>query len=433
MRAVRALGAALPDARRRLAARSEAGRTLVRALRARRPTRPARPAGPTRRGAARRGRRWTSPVLAPPDEAARGCRGGLELQGRAGGDLPGSCGTSRAPSTTPRGQGRDARAHRAGRFSARAYRSCPSCASLLSARLDRRGVRRLVTTPLGLAIVGVGRALNVAGALAIRGPSLARGTAERRAPAVFARPRRAARVARDRSPDLRAHAGLQQRILRASLRSPGLPTSALLGIGRSRRSSLTLACGALAALVGADRARRGGGARRRSGRDRIAIERRVARRTRPARRTASRRGRPSRRRSRRVADRAGRAVAPRAPRLHGGGALAANGSRGAAFGLLEAESGPDLRTRWSGGLRSRGETSSGRAVAEQLAADRRSVQRDLLLHSARERAGAAAPKIALVIGLLLVPAALSLVLGAELLSALAAARASVARYGLAVS
>jgi hypothetical protein len=65
----------------------------------------------------------------------------------------------------------------------------------------------------------------------------------------------------------------------------------------------------------------------------------------------------------------------------------------------------------------------GTGVAEQLRGQAL-VQRDLRRSRAREQAATAAPKIALAIGLLLVPAALSLVLGAELLSVLDAAGGS---------
>jgi tight adherence protein C len=98
-------------------------------------------------------------------------------------------------------------------------------------------------------------------------------------------------------------------------------------------------------------------------------------------------------------------------------ALAGPGSRRAAFGLLRQSGSPDL-ARVGQALALADELGTG--VAEQLRAQAL-VQRDLRRSRARERAGIAAPKIALVIGLVLVPAALALVLGAELLSALDAA------------
>jgi Flp pilus assembly protein TadB len=98
-------------------------------------------------------------------------------------------------------------------------------------------------------------------------------------------------------------------------------------------------------------------------------------------------------------------------------ALAGPGSRRAAFGLLRQSGSPDL-ARVGQALALADELGTG--VAEQLRAQAL-VQRDLRRSRARERAGTAAPKIALVIGLVLVPAALALVLGAELLSALDAA------------
>lgn len=99
------------------------------------------------------------------------------------------------------------------------------------------------------------------------------------------------------------------------------------------------------------------------------------------------------------------------------GALSSTGSRRAAFGLLRQSGSADL-ARVGQALALADELGTG--VAEQLRGQAL-VQRDLRRSRAREQAGTAAPKIALVIGLLLVPAALSLVLGAELLSALDAA------------
>jgi pilus assembly protein TadC len=100
-------------------------------------------------------------------------------------------------------------------------------------------------------------------------------------------------------------------------------------------------------------------------------------------------------------------------------ALSASGSRRAAFGLLRQSGSADL-ARVGQALALADELGTG--VAEQLRGQAL-VQRDLRRSRAREQAATAAPKIALVIGLLLVPAALSLVLGAELLSALDAASA----------
>jgi pilus assembly protein TadC len=178
----------------------------------------------------------------------------------------------------------------------------------------------------------------------------------------------------------------QRQVLRVGALA-GLATSALLGVlGAS--VPLALAGGALAGVVSADRARRG--ERRRQGRDRVALERAL----------------------------------PDALDLLAGlveactNALSAS-SRRAAFGLLRRSGSPDL-ARVGQALALADELGTG--VAEQLRGQAL-VQRDLRRSRAREQAGAAAPKIALVIGLLLVPAALSLVLGAELLSALAAANA----------
>jgi Flp pilus assembly protein TadB len=123
----------------------------------------------------------------------------------------------------------------------------------------------------------------------------------------------------------------------------------------------------------------------------------------------------------------GPALAAVAPRIEGplraeleacASALGASGSRRAAFGLLRQSGSADL-ARVGQALALADELGTG--VAEQLRGQAL-VQRDLRRSRAREQAGAAAPKVALVIGLVLVPAALSLVLGAELLSALDAAR-----------
>jgi tight adherence protein C len=125
----------------------------------------------------------------------------------------------------------------------------------------------------------------------------------------------------------------------------------------------------------------------------------------------------------------GPALAAVAPRVDGplgaeleacASALGGAGSRRAAFGLLRQSGSPDL-ARVGQALALADELGTG--IAEQLRAQAL-VQRDLRRSRARERAGTAAPKIALVIGLVLVPAALALVLGAELLSALDATGAS---------
>jgi pilus assembly protein TadC len=124
----------------------------------------------------------------------------------------------------------------------------------------------------------------------------------------------------------------------------------------------------------------------------------------------------------------GPALAAVAPRVEGplgaeleacANALGSTGSRRSAFGLLRQSGSPDL-ARVGQALALADELGTG--VAEQLRAQAL-VQRDLRRSRARERAGVAAPKIALVIGLVLVPAALALVLGAELLSALDASGA----------
>jgi tight adherence protein C len=101
-------------------------------------------------------------------------------------------------------------------------------------------------------------------------------------------------------------------------------------------------------------------------------------------------------------------------------ALSGSGSRREAFARLR-RSGSDDLARIGQALALADELGTG--VADQLRAQAL-VQRDLRRSRARERAGTAAPKIALVIGLVLVPAALALVLGAELLSAFSTTGAS---------
>jgi pilus assembly protein TadC len=173
-----------------------------------------------------------------------------------------------------------------------------------------------------------------------------------------------------------------------------------------------LVAGALAGVFAADRARRG--ERRRAGRERVAIERALpdaldllAGLVEAGAPLASA-----------IAAVAARVDSPLRGELEAcANALASAGSRRAAFGLLRQSGSADL-ARVGQALALADELGTG--VAEQLRGQAL-VQRDLRRSRAREQAGTAAPKIALVIGLLLVPAALSLVLGAELLSALDAA------------
>jgi tight adherence protein C len=202
----------------------------------------------------------------------------------------------------------------------------------------------------------------------------------------------------------------QQQILRLGALA-GLVMSAALGVVGVGVPT-ALACGALAAICVGDRARRA--ARRRSGRDRMAIERALPDAL-DLLAGLVEAGAPL-----------GSALAAVAERVDGPLrreleactlALSASGSRRAAFGLLRQSGSADL-ARVGQALALADELGTG--VAEQLRGQAL-VQRDLRRSRAREQAGAAAPKIALVIGLLLVPAALSLVLGAELLSALDAA------------
>jgi tight adherence protein C len=203
----------------------------------------------------------------------------------------------------------------------------------------------------------------------------------------------------------------QQQILRIGALA-GLVTSALLDV-LGAGIPLALACGALAGVVSADRARRG--ERRRQGRDRIAIERALPDAL-DLLAGLVEAGAPLAAALAAVAERVDEPLRRELEACTN--ALSANGSRRAAFGLLRRSGSPDL-ARVGQALALADELGTG--VAEQLRGQAL-VQRDLRRSRAREQAGAAAPKIALVIGLLLVPAALSLVLGAELLSALDAAR-----------
>jgi pilus assembly protein TadC len=193
---------------------------------------------------------------------------------------------------------------------------------------------------------------------------------------------------------------------------------ALLGLGVSGALAVVgvggvecLVAGVLAGALGGDRARRAG--RRRSGAARQQIERAL-----PdaldllAGLVES--GAPL---AAAISAVAQRVEGPLRGELEGcASALSSAGSRRAAFGLLRRSGSADL-ARVGQALALADELGTG--VAEQLRGQAL-VQRDLRRSRAREAAATAAPKIALVIGLLLVPAALSLVLGAELLSLLEA-------------
>jgi tight adherence protein C len=98
-------------------------------------------------------------------------------------------------------------------------------------------------------------------------------------------------------------------------------------------------------------------------------------------------------------------------------ALASGGSRRAAFASLAGSGSPDL-ARLGAAL------STADALGTPLASllrEQASLQRELRRLRVRERAAAAAPKMALVVAFLLVPAGLVLVLGAQVLGLLAAA------------
>ncbi len=151
-----AASAALPAVARRLAAEVGAGRTLVRALRAAAADAPA-PLGPalaeTGARLAAGGRAW--PVLARALPGNGGCRllaASLELQGRAGGDLPRLL-RSLASALDDRAQVEaELRALTAqARFSAVVVPLLPFGALGLLAVAEPRGVELLLTTPIGLA------------------------------------------------------------------------------------------------------------------------------------------------------------------------------------------------------------------------------------------------------------------------------------------
>jgi tight adherence protein B len=164
---------ALPAVARRLAVEVGAGRTLVRALRAAAADAPA-PLGAALAETAARlaagGSAWTVLGHALPENG--GCRllaASLELQGRAGGDLPRLL-RSLASALDDRAQVEaELRALTAqARFSAIVVPLLPFGALGLLAAIEPRGVELLLTTPAGLAVVVVAALLDVTGALAIR-------------------------------------------------------------------------------------------------------------------------------------------------------------------------------------------------------------------------------------------------------------------------
>jgi tight adherence protein B len=164
---------ALPAVARRLAAEVGAGRTLIAALRAAAVDAPSPLAAALAETAARLaagGPAWS--VLGQALPGNGGCRllaASLELQGRAGGDLPRLL-RSLASALDDRAQVEaELRALTAqARFSAVVVPLLPFAALGLLAAAEPRGVELLLTTPVGLAIVGVAALLDVTGALAIR-------------------------------------------------------------------------------------------------------------------------------------------------------------------------------------------------------------------------------------------------------------------------
>ena len=164
---------ALPAVARRLAAEVGAGRTLVRALRAAAADAPP-PLGPALAETAARLAAGAAGlgVLGRALPGNGGCRllaASLELQGRAGGDLPRLL-RSLASALDDRAQVEaELRALTAqARFSAIVVPLLPFGALGLLAAIEPRGVELLLTTPIGLTVVGVAALLDVTGALAIR-------------------------------------------------------------------------------------------------------------------------------------------------------------------------------------------------------------------------------------------------------------------------
>jgi tight adherence protein B len=164
---------ALPALARRLAAEVGAGRTLVRALRAAATDAPPLLGSALAETGARLaagGPAWG--VLAQAVPGNGGCRllaASLELQGRAGGDLPRLL-RSLASALDDRAQVEaELRALTAqARFSAVVVPLLPLGALGLLALAEPRGVALLLTTPIGWLVLGVAALLDVAGALVIR-------------------------------------------------------------------------------------------------------------------------------------------------------------------------------------------------------------------------------------------------------------------------
>jgi tight adherence protein B len=168
-----AAGAALPTIARRLAAEVGAGRTLVRALQsAALDAPPPLAAALAETGSRLAAGRPAWDVLAGAVPGDGGCRllaASLELQGRAGGDLPRLL-RSLASALDDRAQVEaELRALTAqARFSAIVVPLLPFGALGLLALAEPRGVTLLLTTPIGWLVVGVAALLDLAGAIVIR-------------------------------------------------------------------------------------------------------------------------------------------------------------------------------------------------------------------------------------------------------------------------
>jgi len=164
---------ALPGVARRLAAEVGAGRTLVRALRAAAVDAPPpldSALAATSARLASGGDAWAALEHALPRNG--GCRllaASLELQGRAGGDLPRLLRTL-ASALDDRAQvDAELRALTAqARFSAVVVPLLPLGALGILALAEPRGVRLLLTTRIGLLVIGIAVVLDVVGVLLIR-------------------------------------------------------------------------------------------------------------------------------------------------------------------------------------------------------------------------------------------------------------------------
>jgi tight adherence protein B len=165
--------AALPDALRRLAAELGAGRTLERALRSTAAA-TAPPLGDALAAVSRDVSAGEAVDIAleralPPDDACALLAAAMALQRRLGGDLPRLCRELARTLDDRLRVESDVRSLTAqARFSAAAVPLLPPLGLVGLSALEPDGVGRLLTTPIGLVVLGLAGALNLAGAVAIR-------------------------------------------------------------------------------------------------------------------------------------------------------------------------------------------------------------------------------------------------------------------------